>query len=73
MQQTHLAINNSGQGGVVPNMAVPEFMVAMFHPSTEEEQAHYRILVGNHKTPDQCSSALMRAYDNVHKIMDIYL
>ena len=73
MQQTHLAINNSGQGGVVPNMAVAEFMVAMFHPSTEEEQAHYRILVGNHKTPDQCRSALMWAYDNVHKIMDIYL
>ncbi|CAH3031638.1 unnamed protein product [Pocillopora meandrina] len=45
VQQTHLAINNSGQGGVVPNMAVAEFMVAMFHPSTEEEQAHYRILV----------------------------
>ncbi|RMX43643.1 hypothetical protein pdam_00023384 [Pocillopora damicornis] len=45
VQQTHLTINNSGQGGVVPNMAVAEFMVAMFHPSTEEEQAHYRILV----------------------------
>lgn len=54
-------------------MAVPEFMVAMFHPSTEEEQAHYRILVGNHKTADQCRSVLVWAYDNVHKIMHIYL
>ena len=54
-------------------MAVAEFMVAMFHPSTEEDQAHYRILVGNHKTADQCRSALMWAYDNVHKIMDTYL
>lgn len=70
---TRLVIDNSGRSGVVANMTVAEFMAAVFHPGTEEDQARYRILVSNHKTADQYGSAVIWAYDDLHKMMDIYL
>ena len=68
-----LVIDNSGRSGVVANMTVAEFMAAMFRPGTEEDQARYRILVSNHKTADQYGSAVIWAYDDLHKMMDMYL
>ena len=70
---TRLVIDNSGRSGVVANMTVVEFMAAVFHPGTEEDQARYRILVSNHKTADQYGSAVIWVYDDLHKMMDIYL
>ena len=70
---TRLVIDNSGRSGVIANMTVTEFMAAVYHPGTEEDQARYRILVSNHKTADQYGSAVIWAYDDLHKMTDIYL
>ena len=69
---TRLVIDNSGRSGVVANMTVVEFMAAVFHPGTEDP-ARYRILVTNNKTTDQYGSAVIWVYDDLHKMMDIYL
>ena len=70
---TRLVIDNSGRSGVIANMTVTEFKAAVFHPGTDEDQARYRILVSNHKTADQYGSAVIWAYDDLFKLMDIYL
>ena len=70
---TRLVIDNSGRSGVIANTTVTEFMAAVYHPGTEEDQARYRILVSNHKTADQYGSAVIWAYDDLHKMTDIYL
>ena len=70
---TRLVIDNSGRSGVVANMTVAEFIAAVFHPGTEEDQARYRILVSKHKTADQYGSAVIWAYDDLYRMMDIYL
>ena len=70
---TRLVIGSSGRSGVIANMTVTEFMAAVYHLGTDEDLARYRILVSNHKTADQYGSAVIWAYDDLHKMMDIYL
>jgi len=70
---TRLVIDNSGRSGVISNMTVTKFMDAVYHPGTGEDQARHRILVSNHKTADQYDSAVIWGYEDLHKIMDIYL
>lgn len=52
---TRLIINNSGRHGVISNMTVTE----LSHLDTDEDQAHFRILVSNHKMADQYGSAVI--------------
>ena len=70
---TRLLIDNSGRSGVIANMTVTEFLAAVYHPGTDEDLACYRILVSDHKTADCYGSAVIWAYDDLHKMMDIYL
>lgn len=70
---TRLLVDNSGRSGVIANMTVAEFMAAVYHRGTDEDLARYRILVSNHKTADHYGSAVIWAYDDLHKMMDIYL
>ena len=70
---TRLIIDNSGRSGVIANMTVAEFRAAVYHPGTDEDQAHYRIFVSNHKTADQYGSAVTWAYEDLHRMMDMYL
>ena len=70
---TRLLIDNSGRSGVIANMTVTEFMAAVYHPGTDEDLARYRILVSKHKTADQYGSAVIWAYDDLYKMMDMYL
>ena len=70
---TRLVIDNSGRSGVIANMTVTEFRAAVYHPGTGEDQACYRIFVSNHKTADQYGSAVIWAYEDLHKMMDMYL
>lgn len=70
---TRLAIDNSGRSGVIANMTVAEFRAAVYHPGTDEDQARYRIFVSNHKTADQYGSAVIWAYEDLHRMMDMYL
>lgn len=53
-------------------MTITEFKAAVYSPGTED-LARYRILVSNHKTADQYGSAVVWVYDDLHKMMDIYL
>ena len=70
---TRLVIDNSGRSGVIANMTVAEFKDAVYHSGTDEDQARYRILVSNHKTADQYGSAVIWVYDDLYKMMDMYL
>ena len=70
---THLVIDNSGRSGVTANMIVTEFMATVYHPGTDKGLACYRILVSNHKRADQYGSAVIWAYDDLHKMVNIYL
>ena len=70
---TRLIIDNSGRSEVIANMTVTEFMHVMYHSGTDKEQACYRILVSNRKTADQYGSAVIWVYDDLYKMMDIYL
>ena len=70
---TRLAIDNSGRSGVIANMTVAEFRAAVYHPGIDEDQARYRVFVSNHKTADQYGSAVIWAYEDLHRMMDIYL
>ena len=54
-------------------MTVAEFRAAVYHPGTDEDQARYRIFVSNHKTADQYGSAVIWAYEDLHRMMDMYL
>ena len=70
---THLIIDNSGRGGVTANMIVTEFMATVYHPGTDKGLPCYRILVSNHKRADQYGSAVIWAYDDLHKMVNTYL
>lgn len=70
---TRLVIDNSERSGVIANMTVAEFRAAVYHPGTDEDQARYRIFVSNHKTADQYGSAVIWAYEDLHRMMDMYL
>lgn len=70
---TRLVIDNSGRSGVIANMTVAEFRAAVYQPGTDEDQARYRIFVSNHKTADQYGSAVIWAYEDLHRMMDMYL
>lgn len=69
---THLIIDNSGRSGVTANMIVTEFMATVYHPGTDKDLACYRILVSNLKRAEQYGSAVIWAYDDLHKMVNIY-
>ena len=54
-------------------MIVTEFMATVYHPGSDKGLPCYRILVSNHKRADQYGSAVIWAYDDLHKMVNIYL
>ena len=53
---THLLIDNSGSS--VSGIKVTKFKAVLFYPNTEEDLAHYRILVRDHKTANDLYSQI---------------
>ena len=70
---TRLLIDNSGRSGVAANMTVAEFKDAVFYPSTDDDGERYRILVQDHKTAGIYGAAVVWAYTDLYKLIDIYI
>ena len=70
---TRLLIDNSGRSGVAANMKVSEFQEAVYYPGTEEDPARYRMLVNDHKTADTCGAAVVWVYDDLYKLIEMYV
>ena len=70
---TRLLIDNSGRSGVAANLTVSEFEEAVFYPGTEEDLARWRMLVEEHKTAENYGPAVVWVYDDLYKLMDMYM
>ena len=70
---TRLLIDNSGRSGVAANLTVKEFKEAKFYEGTEEDLARWRILVEKHKTAENYGAAVVWVYDDLYKLLDMYL
>ena len=68
----HLLIDNSGRRGIASGIKVIEFKAAVIYLGTED-LACYRILVRDHKTAGVHGAAVVWVYDDLYKLMDMYL
>ena len=70
---TRLLIDNNRRSGVAANLTVSEFEEAVFYPGTEEDLARWRMLVEEHKTAENYGAAVVWVYDDLYKLMDMYV
>lgn len=66
-------IDNSGRSGVIVNMIVVEFKDVVYYLGIDEDQVCYRIFVSNYKIVDQYGFVVIWVYDDLYKMMDMYL
>lgn len=69
---TLLLIDNSGRSGVAAEMTINEFKEAVYYPSTEEDNARYRVDVKEHNTAGVYGAANVWIYDDLYLLLDTY-